>query len=272
MIKPIIQYPTPLSVQYATDIRYFDNTLFTLIEDLKDTMNENNLDGLSAFQIGNYFNVIVVKNSDGTYYELINPRLISHSGEITTKETTAYFPNKSAEIKRFANISVVYQDRHGKDHTLKASSDFAVLIQRKIDYTFGATFLHKMSKNQKDSFENTLENGIDVGMDDYCPTTFKRDKIILVANISMILMLLLLISSFFISDTKMLSDLWDYQLVATYFVVGLEVLYFFYAQYEGKLYTSCSSCQLGNIIETAMFALVKLSFIVLISYFAIKPS
>lgn len=271
MIKKIIQYPTPLSVQYATDVRHFDTTLFTLIDDLKDTMNENNLDGLSAFQIGNYFNVLVVKNSDGTYYELINPRLISHSGEIITQETTAYFPNRSAEIKRFANISIVYQDRNGKDHSLKASDDFAVLIQRKIDYTFGATFLHKMSKEQKHNFENGLGGGSDVGVGDYCPTTFKRDKILLVANISMGLMVVLLLSSFFISDKGLLGSLWDYQLFASSFVVVLELFYFFYAQYEGKLYTSCSSCQLGNIIGTTMVALVKLSFIVLISYFVIRP-
>ena len=157
MVRKVIKYPTPLSVEYATDVRVFDDALFSLIDDLKDTMNENNLDGLAAYQIGSYFNIIVVKNGDA-FIEIINPRLIGHSGSVVTEGSTAYYPNKSATIKRFAEISIVYQDRKGNDKTLQASGDLAILLQRKIDYTFGATFLHKMSKEEKTKFENSLEN------------------------------------------------------------------------------------------------------------------
>jgi len=259
MIKNIVKYPTPLSVEYATDVRLFNDELFALIEDLKDTINENNLDGLAAYQIGNYYNVVVVKDGE-EFIEIINPRLIGHSGSVETQESTAYYPGRSALVKRFETISIVYQDRNGEDKTLKASGDLAILLQRKIDYTFGATFIQKMSKKDRERFEN----GLDVQGGDYCPRTFVRDKIILAANVVTVLLLLLLIVGFFMTDN---SSIFMIQLYGAGSVVLLDIFYFFYAQYEGKKYVGCGSCQIGNIIGTVAISLLKLSVVMGISYY-----
>ncbi len=265
MIKDIITYPTPLSVKYATDVRLFDTTLFSLIEDLKDTITENNLKALAAFQIGDYHNVIVIKQEDDSFLELVNPRLIGHSGSVESEEVTAYYPGQKAKIKRYEQISVVYQDRDGKDNSLRADGELAIIIQRKLDYTFGATYLHRMDKEQRERFETALEYGVDVGTLDYCPTTFQRDKITKVINIAMIAMVVNFIVSFFVKKS-----LWSYQLYASYIVLALSVVYFFYAQYEGKKYTSCTSCQIGNIIGTTVIIFVKLSVIMGVSFFFMK--
>jgi len=267
MIREIIKHPAPLSVEYATDVRVFDDKLFALIEDLKDTINENNLDALSAYQIGNYYNVIVVKNDKGELIEMMNPRLISHNGIIVTQESTAYYPDKNATIQRFENISVVFQDRKGNDASIQASGEFAVRIQRKIDYTFGATFIHKMSKEEKEKFEKSLQNGINNSNADYCPTTFHRDKILKFINIVMLIMLLPLLASFFIENIQILQTMWMYELYIAYGVLFLQIVYFFYAQYEGKLNIACDSCQLGNIVAVTAISLGKLAVIAVASYF-----
>jgi peptide deformylase len=270
MVQTIIQYPTPLSVEYATDVRVFDEKLFALIDDLKDTINENNLDGLAAYQIGNYHNVIVLKKDDD-FLEIINPRLIGHSGTLESEEKTAYYPNKSALIKRFESVSIVYQDRNGKDKTLRASGKLAVLLQRKIDYTFGATFIHKMSKNEKERFEaslsstgKSLKESQTQPEGEYCPRTFSRDKILLFANIVTAGMFILLLASFFMDAIE---TLWKVELYGAFTVVLLDILYFFYAQYEGKKYISCDSCQLGNIIGTVAISLGKLSVVMALAYY-----
>ena len=269
MVKEIVEYPTPLSVEYATDVRVFNEELFSLIDDLKDTITQNNLDGLSAFQVGNYYNVIVIKNEGGELLELINPRLIAHSGTVETEEATAYYPDQSAKIKRYENISVVYQDRSGKDCSLKASGSLAILIQRKIDYTFGATFIHKMSKEEREVFEKRLEYGADVGSADYCPTSFKRDKIVLVMNILLGIMALGVVASFFIHNVQLLAEIWSYMLYVAAVVGVVDIIYFFYAQYEAKQQSSCSSCQIGNIVVTALIVIAKLALILLLAYFFI---
>ena len=269
MIRDIIQYPQPLSVQYATDVRVFDEALFALIEDLKDTINENNLDGLAAFQIGNYYNVIVIKDENGELIEMINPRLIAHSGKVIAKETTAYYPHVSAEVERFETISIVYQDRDSKDSSMKVSGDVARVIQRKIDYTFGATFILKMSKEERALFERKLSGNLDVGYDGYCPTTFTRDYILKAIYLLLGIMVVPVVIALFLNDTEIVAQLWSYQVYGSFGVLGMIVIYFFYGQYEGKKYTSCTSCQIGNILGTCAITLIQLSVVMTLSYFVL---
>lgn len=271
MVKEISTYPTPPSVEFAVDVRVFDENIVSLIEDMKESIEANNLDGLSAFQIGSYYNVIVIKQEDGSFLEMINPRIISKQDKQTTTETTAYFPGLSAEVVRYDKISVLYQDRDAKDCSLKTEGALSVLIQRKIDYTHGATFLQKLTQAEKEKFETKLELGSDIAVAESCPTTFKRDKILLVIKYLMLLMFFLIVGAFFVEEqTK--ATLWSYQIYAGGLALVLNTIYFFYAQYEGKLYTSCSSCQLGNIIGTTAISLSKLAVIMLLSYFLVNPA
>ncbi len=272
MIKDIIKYPTPPSVEFATDVRNFNEELFSLIEDLKDTITENNLDGLAAFQIGSYYNVVVVKDENGDFLELINPRIFTTEGKVTTTETTAYFPGLSAEVTRYDKISLVYQDREAKQHSLKTEGSFSILLQRKIDYTFGASFLSKLSKEEKARFEQKLEFGPDVAISETCPTTFKRDYFPKIANILLIVMVILSLGSLFISDEQTITQMWSIQKYLFATVFGVNIVYFFYAHYEAKRYTSCVSCQTGNIIGTMLISIIKLILIMVISYFLMSPN
>ena len=261
MVKEIIKYPTPPSVEYATDVRVFSENIFQLIEDMKETIEANALEGLAAFQIGSYYNVVVVKNEDGSFLELLNPRLIRAEGKQTTREKTAYFGELSAEVTRYETISIVYQDRYGKDHSLRASGARSVLLQRKLDYTFGATFLQKLSKKEKKRFEAQLEQGANLAISELCPITFLRDKVLKVANLLLLGMLLLLFASFFVE-----TGLFIYQSYIAVCVALLTIFYFFYGQYEGKKYSACTSCQIGNILGSAAIVLVKLGLITMFSY------
>ncbi len=271
MIKEIITYPTPPSVEYSTDVRVFNEDLFSLIDDLKETITANSLEGLAAFQIGNHFNVVVVKKEDGSFLELINPRIITKNGNIVGIEKTAYFPGLSAEVKRYNKISVVYQDRDSNQHSLKAEGAFSVLLQRKIDYTFGSSFLNKLSPEEKAKFEKKLEFGIDLAISETCPTTFKRDYLVKLANSLVTVIAILFLASLFVDDKSYLSEIWKYQLYTSFGVLGVNIIYFFYAQYEGKEFTSCTSCQIGNIIGTTFISLVKLTLVMILSYFLVNP-
>ncbi len=263
MIKDIITYPTPPSVEYSTDVRIFNDEMSSLIDDLKDTIDANSLEALTAFQIGSMYNIIVIKKGDGSFLELINPRMFNTSGTVTTVEKTAYFPGLSAKVTRHEKISVIYEDRELQQHSLKADGDFSILLQRKIDYTFGASFLHKLSQEEKDIFEKKLEFGSDVAISEVCPTTFKRDYITKFINIILIVMLIVLFVSFFMNS----EPLWTYQKYLSYSALTLSIVYFFYAQYEGSINSSCSSCQIGNIIGTVVIICIKLSVIMGLSFF-----
>jgi len=265
MIKEIITYPTPPSTEYSTDVRKFDDELFKLLEDLKDTITANKLEGLAGFQIGSYYNVVVVKNPDGSFLELINPRIIKTNGKQTSMEKTAYFGDLEAKVIRYDEISLVYQDREAKDKSLKADGSFSILLQRKIDYTFGSSFINKLSEDERANFEMKLEYGADKAIAQSCPTTFKRQYFKKVVNILAIVMFLLFIIALFVGD-ELREKIYFAQVNTFFIALFFNIVYLVYGYYEGKKYSSCTSCQIGNIAGTFSISLVRLLAIFGLSY------
>ena len=266
MIKDISQYPQATSPQTAAPVRKIDEEILTIVQNLKDTIDANSLDALSAYQIGSPYSIIVIKQDDGSFLELLNPLLVSMSGEQITQENTAYFPNMSAKVKRADNVSIMYEDMDMKEHNLKASGAFSVLLQRKIDYTYGATFLSKLDKAEKQLFENKLEFGVEAALVGACPTKYKRDYIAKLIDYLTILMLIVIGASFIVSDE---TPLFRYQIYIASSTVALNIFYFFYAQYESKKYGSCTNCQIGDILGTMGILLLRVVGVLVLSYFII---
>ena len=263
MIKEIITYPTPTGIEYAPDIRVFDEQLYAFIDDLRETVEAHGLDGLAGAQVGSYYNVVVVKK-DGFFLELLNPRVLSKKGSIQTNESSSYFPNVSADLTRYETITLVYEDREGNSHSLKAEGDFSILLQRKIDYLFGANFLTKLKGEKRDAFEALLASS---GAS--CPTTqvsFSRDYFVKAANYTMIGMILFLVSTFFVE----IPNAWSYQLYLSFFVVGINIVYLLYSYYENKKYSICTNCFNMSIYGVVAITLVRLSVVMIASYFLIS--
>jgi peptide deformylase len=269
MIKDIITYPTPTGIEYAPDIRFFDEELYTFIDDLKETAEANSLEGLAATQVGSYYNVVVVKH-DGEFLELLNPRIFKKHGSVRSIESSAYFPNVSVEIERYETVNLVYEDRFGESHSLKADGDFSILLQRKIDYLYGANFLTKLKDEEKEEFETLLlSNGMSCPVS---PSKFSRDYFVKAANYIMIGMVGLLAASLFISTTSTLEKLWSYQLYLSFVVLGIYISYLIYSYYENKRYSVCTNCFNMSIYGVTVIGLVRLSILMIISYFLINPS
>jgi peptide deformylase/branched-subunit amino acid transport protein AzlD len=266
MIQEIITYPTVESLEFGGVVRHFDNTLLETIQDLKDTIVANNIEALSAFQIGSPLAVFVIHQDNGEFLEIINPVIITREGNITPTETTAYFPGLSATTKRYEKIKITYEDAAGKQQFLEAEGKLAIQIQRKSDYLLGANFRIRMSKEEQELFDAKLEYGTDAFKNNDCPTTFKRDTILRVIKYGLYVGILGIILSFFLSTTTV-ATIKTYENYLSLALLGMLVIYFFYAQYEGKKYTNCSSCQLGNIVGTAAIQGSKILLLFLASYF-----
>lgn len=267
MVKKIIKYPETPSLDFGANVRFFNEELFALIEDLKDTMNAEGLEALAAFQIGSPYNVIVIKQGD-KYLELINARIIKREGTVESVETTAYFPGLSAKTKRYAKITVMYEDRDEQQRFLDAEGEFAVTIQRKIDYSFGSNFRVRLDDKERKLLDEKLEFGTDAITDNGCPTVFKRDRILNLFKYTFVAGIVGIIVSFFLSDKNLvlLKTIENYGMI---FMFLLLVVYFFYAQYEGKQYKNCSSCQIGNIIGVTAISFAKLALLFVLNYFLV---
>ena len=147
MIQKITTYPTQTSFGFGGTVRHFDETLTQLLTDLKETMEAHSLDGLAAFQIGSPLTVMVIKKDD-EFLEIINPVVFTKEGKITPIESTAYFPNLTATTQRAKKIKLMYENVKGEQQFLTAEDDLAIVIQRKVDYLMGSSFLTRLSAEE----------------------------------------------------------------------------------------------------------------------------
>lgn len=267
MIKEITQYPTVPSQAFDGIVRHYDDALLNLLQDLKDTITHHNLDGLAAYQIGSSSNVIVIKQEDG-FLEIINPIIITKEGSLTPIEKTAYYPGLTGTTKRYQKIKLMYEDRQGKQLFLTAEDDLSILIQRKTDYQLGANFTVRMSKEEKALFDAKLENSSNATTQESCPTTeptLSRNILRIITG-TLIVGAIGAILGLFVSDdlVNTLSTIEKYLMIFLLFSLGV---YFLVANYEGKKYTNCTSCQVGNIVGTLFIQSIRLLLLFIANYF-----
>ncbi len=268
MIKNIITYPTIPSQAFDGIVRHYDEALYTLLQDLKDTIEENNVDGLAAYQIGSPYAVIVVKDDEGQLLEIVNPIIITKEGNITPIERTAYYPKLTATTKRYEKIKLMYEDRTGKQHFLTAEGDLAIRIQRKTDYLLGSDFRVRMSKEEKRLFDEKLGKGDNTLTAETCPTSEPKmiKNILLGLNATLILGVIGMIVGFFVSGEIQTIFYSIEKYLMLFMLVGI-IIYVFVAYYEGKKYSNCTSCQIGNILGTGVIQSVRLGVLALANYF-----
>ncbi|WP_201353241.1 peptide deformylase [Hydrogenimonas urashimensis] len=270
--KELIVYPDERIHIPCSDVRNFDDTLFEVIEMMKEVIEENDAEGLAAIQTGYPYNIVIVRLDNGSYLELINPRILRYEGKTTAKEKTLYYPDIEIEVPRYEKIKLIYEDRYGKQHHMEAEGKLARVIQRKIDYTFGGTFLTKVKKEIKEAVEKALaENGL-VPEVELCPTFSKRVYFLSVADKLLFFMFLTLFAKLFNPSIETLATFYTFDKIGGLAVVFLMIGYFIYGRWEAKKYTSCTSCQVGNMIGSMAKRLIAAIVIGTATYFLVNPA
>ncbi|WP_456451143.1 peptide deformylase [Hydrogenimonas sp.] len=269
--KELVTYPDERILIPSTDVRTFDETLFEVIEMMKEVCEENGAPGLAAIQTGYPYNVVVVKTEEG-WLELINPRILQSEGKETAKEKTLYYPDIEIEVPRAAKIRLIYEDRHGKPHSMEAEGELARTIQRKIDYTFGGTFLSKVKKEVREAVEKALADKGLVPEIELCPTTSKRVYFLSVADKLLFFMFLTLFGKLFGASPETLATFYTFDKIAGFAVVALMIGYFIYGRWEARRYSSCTSCQIGNMLGSMAKRLAAALVIGTASYFLVNPA
>lgn len=121
-------------------VENFDKKLWTLLDDMADTMYKANGVGLAANQVG-VLRQIVVIDVDDNLIELINPEIIETSGEQNGQEGCLSFPGQFGDVKRPMNVTVKAQDRFGKEFTIKGKELLARAFCHETDHLSGKVFI-----------------------------------------------------------------------------------------------------------------------------------
>ena len=160
MLLKVVTYPDKRLKTKSSEVEEFDNELHLLLDNMYETMIENNGVGLAAIQVGISKRVLLINipDEDGNQnrddiYEIINPTIEDTSGITQHQEGCLSVPEFYEDIERFENIILSYQNRHGKKVQLEATEILSIAIQHEIDHLNGKLFIDKLPYGKRKKFE-----------------------------------------------------------------------------------------------------------------------
>ena len=144
-IKKIVFYPAEILDAPCKEVTKFDRKLGKILDDMYDTMIEYDGVGLAAPQIGLDMRVAIVDiDDDSGTIEMINPSILTTSGEQTDPEGCLSFPGLYGEVKRPNFVKIEALDRKGRKYSLEAEGFLARAIQHEMDHLDGILFTSKV--------------------------------------------------------------------------------------------------------------------------------
>jgi len=123
----------------------FDNRLFKLLEDMKETLIDSGGVGLAAPQVGILRRVVLVDTGE-EILELINPTIIETDGEQEGPEGCLSVPGKYGLVKRPYYAKVRAQDRHGNWYEAEGEELIARCFCHELDHLDGIVYTQVMER------------------------------------------------------------------------------------------------------------------------------
>ncbi|MBE5757436.1 MAG: peptide deformylase [Clostridiales bacterium] len=144
-IRNVVQVGDEILRKKSKEVKEFDEKLWILLDDMKETMIKNDGCGLAAVQVGILKRAIVI-DVNHMYIELINPIIISSSGELCEKEGCLSCKGQIGYVKRPQEVTVKAFDRYGNEFVITGENLLAKAFCHEIDHLEGVLFIDKMEK------------------------------------------------------------------------------------------------------------------------------
>lgn len=148
-IRQVVQVGDEVLRQKCFPVEKFDEKLWQLLDDMKQTVRFEKGAGLAAPQVGILRRAVICDVEEGCF-EFINPRFLQQSGEQSDVEGCLSVKGKQGTVSRPFKVKIAYQDRFGKEHTLAAKGFFARCICHELDHLDGILYIDRAVNVEKD--------------------------------------------------------------------------------------------------------------------------
>lgn len=128
-----------------------------LIEDMFETMYENNGVGLAAPQVGILKQIVVIDVDDGNQYVLINPEIIEEEGSQTGQEGCLSVPGKAGIVTRPQRVKVKALDENLEEFVLEGEDLLARAICHECAHLHGQLYVSLVEGELMDTTEEVEE-------------------------------------------------------------------------------------------------------------------
>lgn len=147
-LRNIVKLGDPILYKKSRVVEKFDDKLATLIDDMLETMYNDNGVGLAAVQVGILKRVVVIDIGEGPI-ELVNPEITFEEGEQISQEGCLSLPGKWANTKRPKKVQVKAQDRNGKWQVFTGEDLKAKAFCHEIDHLDGILFTSHLADGEE---------------------------------------------------------------------------------------------------------------------------
>jgi len=150
----VVVYPDPVLRRGGKQVTTFDQALRDLAARMFEAMYAEGGVGLAAPQVAIEQKLLVL-NPTGSRDDrtgeltLVNPRITRKKGRAFGEEGCLSFPGIHADVERWVDITVTYQDLDGKEQTLQATDWLSRIIQHELDHLDGVLFVDRLTPADK---------------------------------------------------------------------------------------------------------------------------
>ena len=148
-IRNVVQVGEEILRKKSKAVKEFDEKLWELLDDMRETMVKNDGCGLAAVQVG-VLRRAVVLDVNNMKLELINPEIIDSFGEEIAREGCLSVKGQSGYVKRPKEVTVRAFDRYGNEFIITGVDLLARALCHEIDHLEGIVYIDKVIKDYKE--------------------------------------------------------------------------------------------------------------------------
>ena len=158
-ILEVLRFPDERLRTVAKPVEKVDNEITKLVEDMFETMRDENGIGLAATQINVHKRVVVMDVTEDQDNPLvfINPEITHMEGKTISEEGCLSVPNNYAKVERAEKVTVKALNKDGKEFSLDAEGLLAICIQHELDHLKGKLFVDYLSPLKRQRIRTKLE-------------------------------------------------------------------------------------------------------------------
>ena len=140
----------PILRKKSRPVTEFNDRLFELLDDMKDTLYKSGGVGLAAPQVGVLRRVVVMDVSEdrSDYIELIKPEIFEEDGSQTGNEGCVSLPGVCGVVTRPMVVKVKAQNRDGKWCLYKGEGLKARCFCHEIDHLEGGLYKDRLDEGE----------------------------------------------------------------------------------------------------------------------------
>ena len=151
-LRHVLTKEEPALYKTCRPVTDFNSRLHQLLDDMADTLAEENGVGLAAPQVGVLRRAAIVletnvpEGEDEYLIELINPEILESSGEQFGAEGCLSVPGEYGLVRRPMNVKVRAQDRNGQFFEVEGTGLTARCFCHEIDHLNGIVFTSRCER------------------------------------------------------------------------------------------------------------------------------